>query len=266
MSDTLHRPSPPPAVTCPDSATNTSPTVLITGAARRVGAQIARTLHRRGCRLVLHYRRSRDAAEALCAELNDQRAGSAATVGGDLATPEAPARIVAESLAVTGRLDGLVNNASSFYPTPLGSIGASDWDELAGSNLRGPLFLSQAAAPHLREHGGAIVSIIDIHAERPLPGYAVYSAAKAGLAGLTRALALELAPRVRVNGVAPGAILWPEDDQYPPAERERIIAQSPLRRAGSPEDIAGAVAFLLLDAPYVTGQILAVDGGRSLAL
>ena len=240
-----------------------APLILVTGAARRVGAAIARRLHAGGARLALHYRHSAAEAEGLAAELCALRAESAFTVGGDLARFGAAAEIAAAVLARGGRLDGLVNNASSFFPTPLGRIDRAAWDELMGSNLMGPLFLTQALAPALREAGGAIVNIVDIHAQRPLAGYPVYCAAKAGLAALTRSLAIELAPAVRVNGVSPGPIEWPEDEQFPPAERERIVAHTLLGRVGSPDDIARTVAFLMFDAPYVTGQIIAVDGGRS---
>ncbi|HEY6896008.1 MAG TPA: SDR family NAD(P)-dependent oxidoreductase, partial [Rhodocyclaceae bacterium] len=187
-----------------------SPVVLITGAARRVGAEIARTLHASGARVMLHYRRSADEAAALAAALNAVRPDSAATVCADLADSAALAAAVEATVTRFGRLDGLVNNASSFWPTPVGSIGENDWQQLMDGNLKGALFLAQAAAPHLRATGGAIVNITDIHAERPLAGYPVYSAAKAGLLGLTRALAIELAPQVRVNAVAPGAIAWPD--------------------------------------------------------
>lgn len=237
--------------------------VLVTGAARRLGAAIVRELHRAGCSVAIHYRSSREEALALAAELNTNRPDSAAAFESNLQAA-APEALIEAVLARFGRLDGLVNNASSFFPTPVGEIDEAGWHNLMGSNLQAPLFLSQAAAPALRKVGGAIVNIIDIHAERPLAGYPVYSAAKAGLLGLTRALALELAPAVRVNGVAPGAILWPDDGQFPTEERERIVAHSLLRRAGSPQDIAGAVRFLLLEAQYVTGQVLAVDGGRSI--
>jgi pteridine reductase len=241
--------------------------VLITGAARRIGAAIARTLHGAGARVVIHCNRSRAEAEALAAELNGARALSSAVVQGDLLDVKSHERIVREATQSFGRLDALVNNASSFHATPFGGIAPAHWDDLIGSNLRAPLFLAQAAAPALRKTRGAIVNIIDIHAERPLPGYLVYSVAKAGLAGLTRALALELAPGVRVNGVAPGAILWPEGGaHFEAAERERITAQTPLARAGEPGDVAGAVKYLLFDAPFVTGQILAVDGGRGITL
>lgn len=239
------------------------PVVLVTGGAKRVGAMIARTLHQRGANIALHYRRSRDEAEALAAELNRVRTASVTLVQADLAQDGEPENLIATVLSHHGKLTGLVNNASSFFPTPLGEMDRSAWDDLIGSNLKGPLFLSQAATPALRASRGSIVNIVDIHAERPLRHYPLYCAAKAGLLGLTRALALELGPVVRVNGVSPGPIDWPEDEQFPPDERAAIIEHTLLKRVGHPEDIAGAVAFLLLDAPYVTGQILAVDGGRS---
>ncbi len=238
-------------------------TALVTGGARRVGAAIARRLHAAGANLVLHYRDSAADADKLAAELNAVRAKSAATVKAELLAPIAPRALVAAALEGFGRLDLLVNNASSFFPVEVGAIEASHWEELMGSNLRAPLFISQQAAPHLAVAGGAIVNIVDIHAERPLKGYPLYSVAKAGLAALTRSLALELAPEVRVNGVAPGAIAWPEDGQFETEERQRIIKTTPLRRMGTPEDIAQAVHFLAC-APYVTGQIVAVDGGRSI--
>jgi pteridine reductase len=241
--------------------------VLVTGAARRIGAVVARRLHAAGARVVLHCHRSRAEADALAAELNAARERSCAVVQGDLLEVAALARIVEAAGEAFGRLDGLVNNASSFYATPFGAIGEREWKDLMGTNLRAPLFLAQAAADRLREARGAIVNVIDIHAERPLRDFAVYSVAKAGLAALTRALAIELAPQVRVNGVAPGAILWPDDGRhFDTSERSRITATTPLGRTGSPEDIAGAVKYLLFDAPFVTGQVLAVDGGRGLHL
>ncbi|HYC38281.1 MAG TPA: pteridine reductase [Usitatibacter sp.] len=241
--------------------------VLITGAARRIGAAIARRLHASGCRVVLHCHRSRGDADRLADALNADRGDSCAVLQCDLLDRDQLERLVEDAAAAFGRLDALVNNASSFYPTPLGRIEASDWDELIGSNLRAPLFLSQAAATHLRAARGAIVNLVDIHSERPLKDFVVYSVAKAALAGLTRSLALELGPEVRVNGVSPGAILWPDgDEHFAPSERQRILEQTPLKRIGSPEDVAGAVKYLLLDAPFVSGQIIAVDGGRGIHL
>ena len=231
--------------------------VLVTGAARR--------LHASGANLLLHYRGAEAEAAGLEAELNATRAGSAVKVKADLLAPIAPRALVSAAQERFGRLDVLVNNASTFYPTPMGAIESVHWEDLMGSNLRAPLFLAQEAAPRLRKNSGAIINVADIHAERPLKGYLVYSIAKAGLVALTRALALELAPEIRVNGVAPGAIAWPEDGQFEPAERARIVASTPLSRLGSPEEIARAVHFLAC-APFVTGQILAVDGGRSLYL
>ena len=238
---------------------------LVTGAARRVGAAIARELHAAGANLVLHYRGADAEAAQLEGELNAARAGSALRVRLDLLAPGAETALVQAALDRFKRLDCLVNNASTFYATELGKIEPRHWDELVGANLRAPLFLAQAAAGALRAARGAIVNIVDIHAERPLKGYPVYSIAKAGLAGLTRSLALELAPEVRVNGIAPGAIAWPEDGQFEPAERERIVATTPLARIGSPAEIARAVRFLCT-AEFVSGQILAVDGGRSVFL
>jgi len=236
---------------------------LITGGARRVGAAIARRLHAAGADVLLHYRDSQADAARLESELNALRAKSAATVKAELLAPIAPRALVNAVRQEFGRLDILVNNASSFFAVELGAIESSHWEELIGSNLRAPLFICQEAAPELAAHEGSIVNIIDIHADRPLKGYPVYSIAKSGLAALTRSLALELAPRVRVNGVAPGAIAWPEDGQFDESERERILATTPLARVGSPEDVAQAVHFLAC-APYVTGQIIAVDGGRSI--
>jgi len=241
--------------------------VLITGAARRIGAAVARRLHADGARLMLHYRSSESDALSLQQELNAQRADSAALLQADLLDIGGLAEMVKNTLSRFDRLDGLVNNASSFYATPMGSISEKDWDDLMGTNLRAPLFLSQAAAPALKKTAGCIVNIIDIHAERPLKNYAMYCAAKAGLAGLTRALARELGPEVRVNGVSPGPILWPEEDRhFDEVTRQRTVSNTLLKRTGDPEDIARAVHYLIADAPYVTGQIIAVDGGRSIAL
>lgn len=240
------------------------PVVLITGAARRVGAEIARTLHAAGACVVLHYRASATEAERLADDLNARREKSALALRHDLRDSANLPRLVAAAAAHFGRLDALVNNASSFFPTPVGAIDEAAWDDLVGSNLKGPLFLSQAAAPQLAKTHGCIVNITDIHAERPLKGYPLYCAAKAGLLGLTRALALELGPQVRVNAVAPGAIEWPENaTDFPPEEQAAIIEHTLLKRVGSPGDIARTVKFLILDAPYITGQVINVDGGRT---
>ena len=239
---------------------------LVTGAARRVGAAIARRLHAAGASVVLHYRGAEADAAQLEKELNAARAGSALKVKGDLLAPVAPKALVDAALQRFARLDFLVNNASAFFPTALGEIEPGHWEELIGSNLRAPLFLAQAAAPHLALAAGAIVNITDIHAERPLKSYLVYSVAKTALSGLTRALARELGPEIRVNGVAPGPVLWPEDGSFDELTRQRVISHTLLKRAGEPEDIARAVYFLVAEAPYVTGQIIAVDGGRSINL
>lgn len=225
---------------------------------------MARHLHAADMRLVLHYRRSRSEAEALAAELNGRRPETVKLLKGDL-LDVADLPVLADQAAdAFGRLDCLINNASTFYPTPVGEITEHHWQELIGSNLKAPLFLSQAIAPHLARQNGAIINIVDIHADRPLKGYTVYSIAKAGLAMLTRSLARELAPAVRVNGIAPGAIMWPEVEAYAQVHQE-IIERTALKREGTPTDIAKAAKFLLVDAPYVTGQILTVDGGRTLS-
>ena len=240
--------------------------ILITGAARRVGAEIARTLHAAGANVALHYRGSHDEAERLATALNATRRNSAATFAADLGDASALPALVERVVARFGRLDGLVNNASSFFATPIGEIDEAAWQALVGSNFKGPLFLCQAVAPFLATQHGAIVNITDIHAARPLKGYAVYTAAKAALDAMTRALAVDLAPEVRVNAVAPGAILWPEDNSFNARERDAIVASTPLKRLGAPEDIARTVKFLLFDAPYITGQTINVDGGRSIHL
>jgi len=245
----------------------TDKVVLVTGGARRVGAAICRRLHAGGAKIALHYGRSATAARALADELNGARRDSVALVQADLLDTAALPGIVEAAVRGFGRLDALVNNASSFYATPLGSVTERAWDDLMGTNLKAPLFLAQAAVPHLRASRGCIVNIVDIHADFPLANYAVYVAAKGGLAALTRQLARELGPEVRVNGVAPGAILWPEAGEWQDEEsRRRILERSALKRVGEPDDIARTVAFLIADAPYVTGQIIAVDGGRSVSL
>ena len=246
------------------NAASPAPVVLVTGAARRVGAEIARTLHAAGAQVAIHCRSSRAEAEDLAAALNGTRPDSAAVFAADLLDVAALPPLVETVVTRFGRLDALINNASSFYATKVGAVDTAIWYDLIGSNLKAPFFLAQAAAPHLAASGGCIVNITDIHAERPLKGYAVYCAAKAGLLGLTRALAQEFGPRVRVNAVAPGAIEWPQGtDDFSPAERAAILEHSLLKRVGAPADIARTVKFLIFDAPYVTGQVINVDGGRT---
>ncbi len=240
--------------------------VLITGGAKRVGAATCRRLHSAGANLMLHYRVSAGEARLLQAELNHQRKDSVALIQADLLDIAKLPAMVEQTVQSFGRLDALVNNASSFFQTPVGEITAASWEDLIGTNLRAPLFLSQAAAPALKKSQGAIVNITDIHAERPLKNYVVYSVAKAGLVGLTRSLARELAPEVRVNAIAPGPILWPDDETFDELSRQRIISHTPLKREGTPEDIAKAVHFLLAEATYVTGETINVDGGRHVAL
>jgi pteridine reductase len=239
--------------------------VLITGGARRVGAVVCRHLHAHGMNLVLHYRSSRDEAEQLQNELNNQRPDSVTLLQGDLLHTDTLNTLARQAADAFGRLDVLINNASSFYPTPIGQAGEKEWDDLMGTNLKVPFFLSQAAAPYLKQTGGTIVSIADIHAERPLKNHTIYSMAKAGLVMMTRSLARELAPEVRVNAIAPGAILWPENP-LEDAAKEEIIARTPLKRTGQPQDIANTVLFLIRDAHYITGQVIAVCGGRSITL
>ncbi|MCM8613924.1 pteridine reductase [Accumulibacter sp.] len=238
-------------------------TILVTGAARRLGRAIAVEMHDTGANIMVHYHQAADEAATLVAELNARRPSSAACWQVDLRQIDRLPELVAATVDRFGRLDALVNNASSFFPTPLGGIDLHDWDQLVGSNLQAPLFLSQAAAPHLIASGGSVVNITDIHAERPLAGYPLYCAAKAGLLGLTRALAIELAPRVRVNAVAPGPILWPESEAFDSVARAEIVADTLLHRVGCPQDAARAVHYLLVAADYVTGQVINVDGGRT---
>lgn len=241
--------------------------VLVTGGAKRVGAAISRRLHAAGANILLHYRSSAREALDLCDELNALRPDSVAAYQADLLDLAALRPLVDRAIENFGRLDALINNASSFYPTPLAELGEQQWHDLLGTNLRAPLFLAQAAADELRRRHGCIVNITDIHAERPMHGHLLYSVAKAGLAMLTRALAQEMAPQVRVNAVAPGVIMWPENAAWMDEEqRRKIVAHTLLKREGEPDDIARTVAFLIQDAPYVTGQIIAVDGGRSVSI
>lgn len=240
--------------------------ILITGGGQRIGAAVARYLHGKGARVVLHYRHSRYEAETLAAGLNDLRADSAIVAGCDLCDTANLNGYIERVLQLCNQLDALINNASSFYPTPLGEINEENWQDLTGSNFKAPLFLAQACAPHLRATAGAIVNITDIHAEWPLPGYPLYSAAKGALLTLTRALAIELAPQVRVNAIAPGAIMWPDNGLFAREERQAIIDHSLLKRMGTPDDVARTAYFLLAKAHYITGQIINVDGGRSIHL
>jgi pteridine reductase len=241
--------------------------VLVTGGAKRVGAAICRRLHAAGAQLAVHYRNSAEEALALKEELNILRTDSAAIFKADLLDLKEASELIAKVTAKFGRLDALVNNASSFYATPLANIDEQQWHDLLGTNLKAPLFLARAAECELRHRQGAIVNIADIHAERPMRGYLLYSVAKAGLVALTRALAQEMAPQVRVNAVSPGVIMWPEGAAWKEDEQRReIVAHTLLKREGEPEDIARTVQFLLDDAPYITGQIIAVDGGRSINL
>lgn len=237
--------------------------VLATGAARRIGAALVRGFHAHGADVAIHCHRSVQEAEQLRDQLNAARPDTALVLTADLLDLASTPTLIDGVIAAYGRLDILINNASTFYPTKIGAITSAQWDDLIGTNLRAPLFLSQAAAPHLRRARGSIINMIDIHAQRPLPEHPVYSTAKAGLVMLTRSLARELAPEVRVNGIAPGPILWP-DGGMDPALRDEIVAKTMLKRTGSPEDIVRAALFLAHEAPYVTGQILAVDGGRSI--
>ena len=236
--------------------------MLITGAARRVGATIARTLQAAGANVMIHYNKSKAEANALAHELNSLRGGSVALVSGDLLDIRKLDELIHATLKTFGQLDVLINNASTFYPTPVGEIIEDHWDDLLGSNLKAPLFLTQAAAPALRKTAGLVLNIADIHGMRPLRRYTTYSVAKAGLIMLTKSLARELGPQVRVNAICPGPVMWPED-RTDRALQKKIVERTQLKRPGTPEDVARAALFLCADAPYVTGQVLAVDGGRS---
>jgi len=242
---------------------STIKTALITGGAKRVGAVTTKTLHQAGYNVIIHCRLSRQAADELAAELNSSRADSAKVIQGDLNIETIYNHLIEEAYHCWNRLDVLVNNASSFFPTPIGSITLDDWNNLVNSNMKAPLFLAQAAAPYLKQSNGNIINMVDVHAQRPMKEHPVYCAAKAGLAMLTMSLARELGPEVRVNGVAPGAILWPENDM-PEHTKSLILERTSLKRPGEPIDIAKTILFLVRDGDYITGQIIAVDGGRSL--
>ncbi len=246
--------------------TETAPVALVTGAARRIGAAIARTLHAAGYRVVLHYHQSEREARALCDQLNEHRASSATLLSADLTDLQAVRNLARDTLAAWGRVNVLVNNASTFYPTPLPQADVRKWQDLMGSNLQGPYFLCQALADSLTAQRGVIINIADIHARQPLANHSIYCIAKAGNTMLTKSLARDLAPHVRVNGIAPGAILWPEStEQLSLKARDNILATVPLGHLGSVDDIANTALFLIRDATYITGQIIAVDGGKHLS-
>jgi pteridine reductase len=247
------------------SSFNERPVALITGGAKRVGAVIARTLHAAGYDLTLHCRHSLAEAEALAAELSQQRAGSVLVLQAELADTQRLPQLVDGTLARYGRLDALINNASTFYDTPIEKANIDQWNDLFASNAQAPFFLAQAALPALRAAHGAIVNLVDIYAERSIANYPIYVMAKGALAAMTRTLALDLAPDIRVNGVAPGAVMWPSDGKSYD-DQQAMMARTPLGRAGTPEDVAATVLWLLRDAPFVTGQIIRVDGGRSISI
>jgi pteridine reductase len=240
------------------------PVALVTGAARRIGLEIAQQLHRADFNIVLHYRHSITEAQAAADAMNQIRPNSVCLIQAELNTVAAVQKLAASALQTWGRIDVLVNNASAFYPTPLGSASEDDWNDLMSSNLKAPFFLAQALAEELKKRSGCIINIADIHAERPLKNHAIYCAAKAGNVMLIKSLARELAPQVRVNGIAPGAILWPKQSDSDAVAQQEILEKIPLQHRGSAEDIARTVLFLIQDAPYITGQIIAVDGGRSI--
>ena len=242
--------------------TNSGPVAFITGAAKRIGAAMACQLHSEGYRVIIHYGNSKDDALALAEKLNNQRADSAICLQANLCNSDEVSTLGQRALGIWGQIDVLVNNASSFYPTPVGEISEEDWVSLIGSNVKGPLFLSQALAPALALSNGCIINMVDMHVDRPLPKHIVYLIAKSGLASLTKSLAIDLAPHVRVNGIAPGAILWPEREMGDD-EKEKLLSSIPLGELGAPADIAKTLSFLV-SAPYITGQIIYVDGGRSL--
>jgi len=238
--------------------------LLVTGASQRIGESIVRLMHAEGMNIILHYRSSRSDAQKIQQELNAERKDSVILIQADLSETNKISEMIREAAKGWGRIDAIVNNASSFYPTPIGDIDEKVWDDLINSNLKAPLFLSQAAAPYLKQQQGCIVNIVDIHADRPLKNHTVYCIAKAGLVMLTKSLARELAPDVRVNAIAPGAILWPDND-IDDVTKKRILSGTVLKRQGSANDIATTVRFLIKEANYITGQVLAVDGGRTLS-
>jgi pteridine reductase len=240
-------------------------TVLITGAARRVGAHVARVLHDHGMRVVIHYRNSENDAKSLANDLNEKRKDSAAIIQGDLLAIDQLPNLVKQAASFFNGLDVLINNASSFYPTPVGQATEENWQDLMGTNLKAPFFLSQAAAPYLKKRNGCIVNMADIHAQRPMKNHAIYNIAKAGNVMMTKTLARELGPEIRVNGIAPGAILWPETEASENVKK-KIIDSTPLKKMGSPDDIAKAMLFLIQDADFITGQVIPVCGGRSIVL
>ncbi|MDP4535300.1 pteridine reductase [Alkalimonas collagenimarina] len=249
-------------MTSASSPASPAPVALVTGSAKRLGCAVLKRLHQHGYRVIIHCNRSKEDAEQLANALNQQRAKSAAVISGDLTDNNTLERLAAEALQCFKRLDVLINNASSFYPTAIGTATFDDWEQLMGSNAKAPFFLSQALAPALAEQNGCIINMVDIHAERPLQEHAIYCMAKSALLMLTKSLARELAPTIRVNGIAPGAILWPSNE-IAEADKAMILRQIPLERLGTPDDIADTAVFLI-QSNYVNGQIIAVDGGRSL--
>jgi len=243
----------------------TTPVALVTGAAHRLGAETAMTLHKRGWNLVIHYRSREAQAHALIKHMNRQRPDSACALQADLSQVSGVNRLASDAMAQWNRLDALVNNASVFHPTPTGDVSEDDWNTTLHTNLRAPFFLLQACLTELRQNRGSVVNLIDIYSERPIDNHPLYCASKAGLAALTRSWAKDLAPDVRVNGVSPGAILWPEGEaEMDHTAQQAILDKTPLARTGNPDDIAETIAFLICDAPFITGQIIAVDGGHSL--
>lgn len=240
-------------------------TILITGGAKRIGRQMAISLHAAGHNVIVHYRSSAGLANELVTQLNLQRAESAYALQGELLDTRAIPRLVSQAVKVFGSIDVLINNASTFYPTPIEILEEDFWNDLVGSNLKAPAFMVKACVPHLRKNQGCIINIVDIHARRPMANHPIYCSAKAGLEMLTKSLARDLAPDIRVNAVSPGAILWPENDKGM-ADQDEVLKQIPMGRMGTPEDIANLAIFLIDQADYITGQVIAVDGGRSVMI